>query len=213
MSKASLNTNCHDILKDVYFLISELWCSPQDVDLEKVKKDAEEVVIRLESIDKENAMALSKFLKEVAISEEEYIDLFELDPKCPLYLGSHSFDEPKTCAGAAVSDRNGYMIELLGIYKHFGLTPDGKELPDYLPSMVEFLSLTSQSQDDPVREKLIKDYILPFLPPMRSKLQELKTPYLYLLDTLERTLNMELKTRSSKKQDSAFAQKELNCVG
>jgi len=190
------------ILKDVYALIADLWCSPPEADAtrESIKKDAEDVVKRLESIDKESAMLLSSFLRENAISEEDYVDLFELDPQCALYLGSHRYDEPKTCANAAVSDRNGYMIELTGIYKHFGQMPNGKELPDYLPLMVDFLSLTAESKDDPVREKLIEEYFLPFLPPMRSRLEELRTPYLYLLDALQKVINLESKTQILPKQ-------------
>ncbi len=194
------------ILKDVYALIAELWCSPPEVDAERetIKKDAEGVVKRWESIDKESAVLLSRFLEENTIPEEDYIDLFELDPRCPLYLGSHTYDEPKTCATAAVSDRNEYMIELGGIYSHFGRKPNGKELPDYLPLMVDFLSLTAESKDDPVRDKFINEYFLPFLPPMRSRLEELKTPYLYLLDALEKIvnidINLELKTQPLSKQ-------------
>ncbi len=185
------------ILKDVYSLISELWCSPPESDEQRaeVRRDAEEIVERLGGIDKESANLLSRFLGENAISEEDYIDLFELDPRCPLYLGSHSYDEPKTCANAAVSDRNGYMIELIGIYRHFGKLPDAKELPDYLPMMVDFLSLTIDSKEDPVREKLIDEYFLPFLPPMRSRLEELKTPYLYLFDALEKAIAVDQKTQ------------------
>ncbi len=194
--------NGEQILEDVYALIAELWCSPPETDAEreKIKKDAEAVVKSLESIDKESAMLLSRFLRENAISDEDYVDLFELEPQCPLYLGSHSYDEPKTCANAAISDRNGYMIELKGIYKHFGQKPNGKELPDYLPLMVDFLSLTVESKDDPVREKLIKEYFLPFLSPMRSRLEELKTPYLYLLDALEKVINIDLTTQPLSKQ-------------
>ncbi len=190
------------ILKDVYALIAELWCSPFEADVtrESIKKDAEDVVKRLVSIDKESAMLLSRFLRENAISEEDYVDLFELEPQCSLYLGSHTYDEPKTCANAAVSDRNGYMIELTGLYKHFGQTPNGKELPDYLPLMVDFLSLTAESKDDPVRGKLIEEYCLPFLPPMRSRLEALRTPYLYLLDALQKVIDLESKTQPLPKQ-------------
>ena len=190
------------ILKDVYALIAELWCSPPEADAtrESIKKDAEDAVKRLASIDKESAMLLSRFLRENAISEEEYVDLFELEPQCSLYLGSHTYDEPKTCANAAVSDRNGYMIELTGLYRHFGQTPNGKELPDYLPLMVDFLSLTAESRDDPVRGKLIDEYVLPFLPPMRSRLEELETPYLHLLDALQKVIDVDLKTQTLPKQ-------------
>jgi nitrate reductase delta subunit len=178
------------VLRDVYAVMAQLWCSPQDVDIEAVKRSAEEAITALDGMDKEAAVLLAQFL-ENRISEEEYVELFELDPRCPLYLGSHVFDEPKTCAQAAVSDRNGYMIELLGMYRHLGLMPNGKELPDYLPLMVEFLSLTAESKD-PIRERLMREYILPYLPPIRSRLAELKTPYVYLLDVLERVLKLDL---------------------
>lgn len=186
------NRDRTQILKEGYALIAALWCSPQDVDREEVRKDAEGVVGRLENIDKESARMISGFINKSAISEEAYIELFELAPQCSLYLGSHVYDEPKTCAGAAVSDRNEYMIELLGIYKHFGRALDGKELPDYLPLMVEFLSLTAESQADPVREKFIKEYMLPYVPPLRSRLDELKTPYRDLVQALERILHFDL---------------------
>lgn len=183
--------NKEQIFQDVYYCIAQLWCSPQDVDREAIKKEGEEIIKKLRGVDGEAALLLESFLKNNSTSEEEYIDLFELNPKCPLYLGSHVYEEPKTCAGAGVSDRNEYMIELRGLYKHFGWAPDGKELPDYFPSMMEFLALTAQSKDDPVRKKLIQEYILPFLPPLRSRLEELKTPYLSLLKACERVLKEE----------------------
>ena len=124
--------NGNRILKDVYALIAELWCAPpeDDADREEIRKEAEDVVKRLESIDKESAMSLFRFLGQNDIAEEDYIDLFELDPQCALYLGSHTYDEPTTCATAAVSDRNEYMISLGGIYNHFGRKTNGIELPD-----------------------------------------------------------------------------------
>ncbi len=198
------------VVKDVYALIGDLWCSPPETDAEReeVKKDAERVLEGLESTDEESAKLLSIFLKENSISDEDYIDLFELQPKCPLYLGSHTYDEPKTCANAAVSDRNEYMIELVGIYRHFGQTINGGELPDYLPLMVYFLSLTAESRDDPIRGKLITEYVLPFLPPMRSRLEELETPYLHLLGALEKVIGVDLKTQALPEQPNQPRQEE-----
>ena len=178
------------VLRDVYAALAELWSSPQDIDQEKADGLISEALARWESIDEAGPTCLSRFLQ-APVPETDYVDLFELDPRCPLYLGSHTLDEPTTCAGAATSDRNGYMLELGGIYKHFGMTLNGKELADYLPLMMEFLALSAESKD-PIRDKLIREYILPYLPPMRSKLEELKTPYLYLLDALERTLKFDL---------------------
>ena len=182
-------------IKDVYRLMSELWCSPSETNITNIKKEAEEVIKKLEDINKEAAILFRKFLEENTISDESYIDLFELDPKCSLYLGSHSYDEPKTCAGAGVSDRNKYMIELRAIYKHFEKIADEKELPDYLPLMIDFLSLTIESKNDSVRGKFIKEYLLPFLPPVQSKLKELNTPYVYLIDALNKITNIDLETQ------------------
>jgi len=181
------------LLTDFYALIAELWCGPpvEDVISDKLQRDAEEMVRKLEYFDEEAAMLLSRFLTENAISEEDYIDLFELDPECALYLGSHSYDEPKTCANAALSDRNEYMIDLMGVYRHFGHVPNGQELPDYLPLMVDFLAMTVESKDDPIRQKLIDEYLLPYLPPMRSRLEALGTNYLYLFDAMEKVICSE----------------------
>ncbi|MBO6488882.1 MAG: nitrate reductase molybdenum cofactor assembly chaperone [Pelagibacteraceae bacterium] len=195
-SKLKQHMESNQILKDVYSLMAELWCSPSEMNAKKdeIKKDTKGVIKKLEKIDKESAVLLRKFLEENTISDESYIDLFELDPQCALYLGSHKYDEPKMCANAAVSDRNKYMIELKAIYKHFRKIPDEKELPDYLPLMIDFLSLTIESKDDSVRGKFIKEYLLPFLPLIHSKLKELKTPYVYLIDALDKIINIDLKT-------------------
>lgn len=195
-SKLKQHMESNQILKDVYSLMAELWCSPSEMNAKKdeIKKDTKGVIKKLEKIDKESAVLLRKFLEENTISDESYIDLFELDPQCALYLGSHKYDEPKMCANAAVSDRNKYMIELKAIYKHFRKIPDERELPDYLPLMIDFLSLTIELKDDSVRGKFIKEYLLPFLPLIHSKLKELKTPYVYLIDALDKIVNIDLKT-------------------
>ncbi len=195
-TKLKQHMESNQILKDVYSLMAELWCSPSEMKAKKdeIKKDTKGVIKKLENIDKESAMLLRKFLEENTISDESYIDLFELDPQCALYLGSHKYDEPKMCANAAVSDRNKYMIELKAIYKHFRKIPDERELPDYLPLMIDFLSLTIESKNDSVRGKFIKEYLLPFLPLIHSKLKELKTPYVYLIDALDKIINIDLKT-------------------
>jgi len=185
--------NHEQLLTDFYALIAELWCGPPVTDEtnEKLQKDAEKMVKKLRGFDKEAAMLLSRFLAENAIAEEDYIDLFELDPECALYLGSHSYEEPKTCANAGTSDRNEYMIDLMGVYRHFWHVPNGQEMPDYLPLMVDFLAMTVESKDDPIRQKLIDEYLLPYFPPMRSRLEALGTNYLDLFDAMEKVICSE----------------------
>ena len=180
-----------EVLTKAYSCIAELWCSPQDVDMETARSNAGDVVT-LESLRQEVGPSLASFLETNSLSEEDYIETFELSPTCPLYLGSYGCDEPETCAQAAVSDRNEYMIELKAIYRHFGYEVDGMELPDYLPLMIKFLSLKAHRRDDSLRKKLIEEYMLPYLPAMRSKLEGIKSQYLHLLDTLVGILNLDL---------------------
>lgn len=182
-----------EILKKIYALLAELWCSP--IEWGAAKEQTEELLSALEDVDPSAAESIRQFLSP-PIAEEEYVALFELDPLCPLYLGSHVFEEPKTCAQAAISDRNSYMLELVGIYGHFGLTLNGRELPDYLPLMVEFLALTA-GRDDPVRTRFVQEYLLSFLPPLRSRLVELNTPYVHLLDALERIITLDVGTTTA----------------
>jgi nitrate reductase assembly molybdenum cofactor insertion protein NarJ len=100
------------------------------------------------------------------------------------------------------------MIELIGIYRHFGQSINGGELPDYLPLMVGFLSLTAESKDDPIRGKFIDEYMLPFMPPIRSRLEELETPYIHLLGTLEKVIDFDLKTQVLPTQQSQPKEKK-----
>ncbi|GIW52199.1 MAG: hypothetical protein KatS3mg081_1554 [Gemmatimonadales bacterium] len=192
MSKVVEIEELSSVLARGYALIAELWCNPADLDVEKVAAEGREVAKALREVDSTASSLLERFLSQYPPTEEAYVDLFELNPKCPLYLGSHVFDEPRTCAEAAVSDRNEYMLDLIGMYRHFGFSLKGKELPDFLPAMVEILALTADSQD-PIRRKFIEEYLVPFLPPLRSRLEALESSYADLLDGLKRLLALDLK--------------------
>lgn len=100
--------------------------------------------------------ALRRFGAREPVGEEEYVRLFELQPRYPLHLGTHLFEEPSTCSAAGVSDRNTFMLEIANVYRHFGFVVRG-ELPDHLAVMVEFLAITAgcAPHDDEVRVRLI----------------------------------------------------------
>ena len=53
------------IIKDVYKLMSDLWCSPSDTNIENIKKDSENVIKKLEDVNKEAAILLQKFIEEI----------------------------------------------------------------------------------------------------------------------------------------------------
>ncbi len=182
-----------ELLRDIYGLLSELWCNPADVNPEELKEKGYGIAHLLRDISDDAPEKLITFLENYPMSEEEYIEFYELSPKCPLYLGSYLYDEPKTCAQAGVSERNDYMIDLLGIYKHFGLGLVEKELPDFLPLMLEFLSVTSNRREDRIRRKFIEEYMMPALKPMKEKFAEKAAPHYPLLELLEDLLNFELR--------------------
>ncbi|MBV6398387.1 nitrate reductase molybdenum cofactor assembly chaperone [Ignavibacteria bacterium CHB1] len=180
-------------IANTYKIIADLWCNPIDINMEDVLRESALVINTLRENHFDTAEELSKFIQLPAVTQETYIDLFELNPQCALYLGSHTYEESSSCADAAKSDRNTYMIELVNLYKHFGLAIDKNELPDYLPIMVEFLALTIHSNIDPVRIKFINEYMLPFLQPLREKLEEMKSHYKHLCDALIKNLHDDLK--------------------
>lgn len=186
-------------MKEFYLLFSELFCNPEEVNVEDVKRRGYLLTTYLDTLGDGLSEKLLEFLTFYPPATEEYIDLFELSPRCPLYLGAHLFEEPSTCAQAGISDRNNYMIDLLGIYKHFGLSPNSKELPDFLPMVLEFLALTADRGEDSVREKCVCEYILPALERMRERLQELGSYYLLLFDVLIELLKLDIHGEEVKK--------------
>jgi nitrate reductase molybdenum cofactor assembly chaperone len=194
-------------LKTFYATVAELWVNPADVDQRSLRERAIGVARAMSTLDEASASALRRFLESPPV--EDYVELFELDPKCPLYLGAHAFEEPTTCAGAAVSDRNDYMIDLLGVYKHFRLAPNGRELPDYLPLIIELFSLTAGSPD-PMRRRLAAEYVLPYLPALRASLERLRTPYIHLLDAFECALTFDLARPMPRRERDPSLAEETN---
>ena len=41
------------IIKNVYKLMSDLWCSPSDTNIQNIKKDSENVIKKLKDVNKE----------------------------------------------------------------------------------------------------------------------------------------------------------------
>ncbi len=126
---------------------------------------------------------------------DEYTQTLELNPPCPLYLGSYVFDEPNSCRGAGACGRNGYMIELGALYEHYGLGLGGSELPDFLPVMAEFLAM---SLDHPerdgigLRRRFVEKQVQPGLAPLRKSLQKYESVYDLLIAALEAAVEEDL---------------------
>lgn len=173
-----------------YRLIAELLLHPAERDeraVESDRRDLPEIVRH----------AVDRFLAAPASrSADEYVHTLELSPPCPLYLGAYLFDEPESCRGAALSERNAYMLDLTGLYRHFGFELDRRELPDYLPVVVEFLGLSAgtgtQLREARLRRFLLESYVAPALPPLHAKLATYESPYAALVEALEALVRLEL---------------------
>lgn len=172
-----------------YRLIAELLLHPAERDgdaVEAVRRDLPETI----------RDPLGRFLADPAgRSPDEYVHTLELSPPCPLYLGAYLFDEPETCRGAAISERNAYMRDLSGLYRHFGFELEGRELPDFLPAVAEFLGLSLRREarrGESLRRVLLEEYVVPALPHLREKLAEYGSPYAALVEALEALVSLDL---------------------
>lgn len=190
-----MSSNQNQVFEASYKLIESLLSHPDETNRGVISRSQESIEKIEKQIDGSTGHLLKSFLSELnSIGEEYYIQTFELSPECPLYLGWYKFEEPKTCAGAATSKRNIYMIELKNIYRHFGLESDVKELPDYLPLMIEFLWLTLPRRE-PLREKFIGEYMMPMLPDMISRLEMLKSPYQKVVKALYQIVKADCESK------------------
>ncbi len=182
-----------DDLSTCYRLIAELLLHPQERDAARV--DA--LRARLSADAPAASGPIAAFLEHpLAGSADEYVQTLELSPPCPLYLGAYLFEEPASCRGAGTSGRNAYMLELIGVYRHFGFELSGRELPDYLPLLADFLAI---SLDHPERDRtglrrwLIEQHVLPALAPLRERLAEYQSPYGSLVDALAAAVREDLR--------------------
>lgn len=174
-----------DHLAALYLTVAELLLYPEDRDRERIASG----LAALADAPDEAREPIEAFLANPRGSDlDEYLAVLELTPPCPLYLGAYLFDEPKSCLGAGLSNRNGYMIEVAGVYRHFGFELGGKELADFIPLMAEFLATSlGQLERDRIgiRRRFVEQYFLPGLKPMRERLAKFQSPYGLLIALLE----------------------------
>lgn len=180
-------------LSATYRLIGELLLHPDDRDVRRLNGLLRR--FRQESLDE--LEPVREFLTHPgSSSKDEYVQTLELSPPCPLYLGAYLFDEPTTCRGVGVSGRNSYMLELVGVYRHFGFDLSGRELPDYLPALVDFLWISLERGDRDgigLRRRLVEQYVHPGLKPLRAALAKYRSPYALLIEALERTVDQDIR--------------------
>lgn len=182
-------------LADVYSAIGEWFLYPEQIDQDLVTDEAvERVASAAGRITPEVENGIRAFHEgREAVTIEEYLCLLELNPQCPLYLGSYQFQEPTTCSSAGVSERNRYMLEIANVYRHFGFEMSG-ELPDFLPAIADFLAITvgCEGKERELRDAFIDRLVLPGVEPFAEKLGGLDTPYSRLAEAFVTCLRSEV---------------------
>ena len=171
-------------LTAAYRLISELLLYPEDRDPARIEAEMAALAAAPEALREPLADFLAAPL---AGSAEEYVATLELAPAVSLYIGSHLYEEPQSCRGAGMSGRNGYMLEIGNIYRHFGVELAGGELADFVPVMVEFLGLSLERSDQDrigLRRYFVETMLTTGLASLLSALRRHESPYAHLVDAL-----------------------------
>ena len=118
--------------------------------------------------------------------KEDYTRLFELNRRLTLYTTYYKFEDSR--------ERGTVLSKLKMLYEMFGVSLDMAEMTDYLPTMLEFLSL-GQWSDGPVIDARIEDLQLLFsvledgtYELLRQGQEFANEPYLKLITVIRQTL-------------------------
>lgn len=121
--------------------------------------------------------AVGKFVEDMTSRDifdlqERYVLLFDRTRSLSLHLFEHVHGEGR--------DRGQAMVDLMEMYGNHGLEIDAKELPDYLPLFLEFLSTLEFEE---ARELLCEP--LHIISGLKERLKKRKSPYRALFEALE----------------------------
>lgn len=104
--------------------------------------------------------------------QERYVFLFDRTRSLSLHLFEHVHGESR--------DRGQAMVDLRALYEEAGLDADARELPDFLPMFLEYLSTR------PVEEaRALLGEPLTVIAALKERLARRKTPYAAVLRVLE----------------------------
>lgn len=110
--------------------------------------------------------------------QSRYVDLFDRTPKLSLYLFEHIHGESR--------ERGQAMVDLHELYRRHGLELDTRELPDYLPLFVEFLSIMPLEE----ARRLLAETVH-ILSALQQRLEEKGSPYAAILSALTMLAGLE----------------------
>ncbi len=164
-----------------YRIVSSLLEYP-DVGLRAALPEIRAAAIGADDLTPEERTTLLAFLdklearvtREPLVLEEEYVRTFDMVPEHSMHMTHHLIGEDK--------NRGPALIDLGEYYKGYGfeLNAEAKELPDYLPLMLEFVSLL-----DAEEAKLFLSRWTKVLRQLRVNLEDGGSPYAELIQLVE----------------------------
>ncbi|RFA28996.1 nitrate reductase molybdenum cofactor assembly chaperone [Alkalilimnicola ehrlichii] len=116
-------------------------------------------------------------------AQERYVELFDRGRKLSLHIFEHTHGESR--------ERGPAMVQLMTHYQDCGFELDARELPDYLPLVLEFLAERSVME---AREMLGE--AIPVVTLVAARLRERDSRYAVLLEALEAFVGISAEERA-----------------
>ncbi len=163
----------------IYKLLSVLLEYP-NAELQEHLAEFEQMISTVEHATPEDQQALLDFIawaQALPFTElqEHYVKTFDLTPDNALYLTHHLFEEQDRARGPA-------LVKLSEYFQAQGYTIEQGELPDYLPLLLEYVSVLPDEQN--ARQFLHQAVEVAAL--LARNLENMESPYALLLRVVER---------------------------
>jgi nitrate reductase molybdenum cofactor assembly chaperone NarJ/NarW len=131
-----------------------------------------------EEVSKEERSTIKRFIQwldaqDVTDLQAGYVKTFDMTPEHSLHLTHHLFGDDR--------GRGPALIDLTEYYRGFGLEADARELPDYLPLILEFASTLEE-----IEAKVFLGQTVKVLTQLASNLETAESPYAPLVRMIEK---------------------------
>ncbi len=169
----------------LYLAISKLLSYPSG-ELGQIYRDPSEVLSLAYAFDEAVGRELEAFFAGLRGLDVEghYVEMFELAPKCPLYASHYLYRGREGEIGP-------YLLRLLNHYRKHGLDMDTRrEMPDFLPAMLEFLG-TADMEVEELRG-FLRENLLSWIDQLVGCLERQGSPYAHVVRALKALALREL---------------------
>ncbi len=135
-------------------------------------------LLYVNEISAEERSTLKRFLQwldaqDVTDLQASYVTTFDMNPEHSLHLTHHLFGDDR--------GRGPALIDLSEYYRGYGLEADAKELPDYLPLILEFASTLEE-----IEAKVFLGQTVKVLTQLAANLETAESPYAPLIRLIEK---------------------------